>query len=321
MLTLKPIDRHAARAHRAGLTLIECVVAITIVGILAALLIPAVMAARESARRMTCASQLRQVGIAMSSYAAQHSALLPGNQNAFSIFSRILPQLEQTPLYNSINFSVVYFSRGSTTVNSTASRTPLSILHCPGDEFSSLGGLVSYAGNAGDASEGPDSNGLFEYDNENCVRLASATDGLSQTALISEWLMPPRSLRELDRKRSVITLRGWSLSTTNRDALAIACDTVDLKKAGPAPGRGLDWLKGYQPYTLYNHANKINSQSCVPEGSVIFGQFAAASMHHNSAHVLFGDGHVARVMDGVSLPVWRAIGTRNGGDVVSLESN
>ncbi|MCA9091767.1 MAG: DUF1559 domain-containing protein, partial [Planctomycetaceae bacterium] len=90
---------------RRGFTLIELLVVIAIVGVLVALLLPAVQAAREAARRMSCQNNLKQIGLATQNFEAQQGTLPPPNvgssayQDFGSTFVALLPYLEQASLY------------------------------------------------------------------------------------------------------------------------------------------------------------------------------------------------------------------------------
>ena len=89
----------------AGFTLIEVIVVMFVISLLAALLIPAVQYARETSRRLSCANNLKQLGLALSSYEASYRVYPQGaNGGVYSADIMILPFLEQTVLYNSINF-------------------------------------------------------------------------------------------------------------------------------------------------------------------------------------------------------------------------
>jgi prepilin-type N-terminal cleavage/methylation domain-containing protein len=91
---------------RAGLTLVELLVVIAIVGTIVALLLPAVQAAREAARRLQCANNVKQLGLAMLSYHSSHSSLPPGasSRSGLAWTASVLPQLEQQALYARVNF-------------------------------------------------------------------------------------------------------------------------------------------------------------------------------------------------------------------------
>ena len=105
---MNPQDR-----PRSGFTLIELLVVIAIIAVLIALLLPAVQAAREAARRAQCVNNLKQIGLALHNYFESRNALpgadmvvqRPTNATELSALSQVLPYLEQSNLYNSINFS------------------------------------------------------------------------------------------------------------------------------------------------------------------------------------------------------------------------
>src|SRR4051812_26432352 len=104
---------------RRGFTLIELLVVIAIIAVLIALLLPAVQAAREAARRSQCTNNMKQLGLATANYVSAHGAypaayggmtLSSGPRTtwgAWSVHAMMLPYLEQTPLYNAINFSII----------------------------------------------------------------------------------------------------------------------------------------------------------------------------------------------------------------------
>lgn len=174
------IKKRMWKASRA-FTLVELLVVIAIIGVLVALLLPAVQAAREAARRTQCMSSLKQLGIAHQSY---HSAfnsfpvglkLKPGLAYTEStFFVRLLPFLEQQSLYDQWDFKNVY-NNTSTTVSRSRTATIIPLLVCPSDQFeenpylafttvsafpsqSDAGGVrgwysgTSYAGNYGEGS-------------------------------------------------------------------------------------------------------------------------------------------------------------------------
>lgn len=94
---------------RRGFTLIELLVVVAIIGVLIALLLPAVQAAREAARRMQCTNQMKQLGLALQNYNDIHQKLPwgqgPLNWNDWSAFPFLLPYMDYASLYESINFS------------------------------------------------------------------------------------------------------------------------------------------------------------------------------------------------------------------------
>jgi prepilin-type N-terminal cleavage/methylation domain-containing protein/prepilin-type processing-associated H-X9-DG protein len=209
------------RAGRLGFTLIELLVVIAIIGALIALLLPAVQAAREAARRIQCTNNLRQIALAAQNYMNAVGTLpqgmplqvdmnTPGGTSwdllvvSHSVFVSLLPYLEQQPVFNRVNFQVSIFNAPNYTVSATA----VNGLCCPSDfkawEPGTIpdGGQIdpgvttmrytSYAGNAGtwvlwwQQQRPPQTamNGLFYI--RSSVDFAAITDGSSNTLAFSE---------------------------------------------------------------------------------------------------------------------------------------
>ncbi len=124
---------------RSAFTLIELLVVIAIIGVLIALLLPAVQAAREAARRAQCTNNLKQLALAANNYESANGCF-PGNtyeapcsscyQN-FSAFVRLLPFSEQAPLYNAVNFSWTDYDAPNITIHGVK----MSVLACPSDPW------------------------------------------------------------------------------------------------------------------------------------------------------------------------------------------
>jgi len=159
---------------RRGFTLIELLVVIAIIAVLIALLLPAVQAAREAARRSQCVNNLKQIGLALHNYHtsndcfAMGSSFQPTNNggitggnysmwNSFSAQAALLGYLEQTPLYNSLNFSLAPLDDYN--ANTTAARrTIVNVFLCPSDTNSGGG---KQDNNNYAASFGTTTNGMF----------------------------------------------------------------------------------------------------------------------------------------------------------------
>jgi len=206
-------------------TLVELLVVIAIIGVLVALLLPAVQMARESARRMRCASQLKQFGLAMHNYHDTYQSFpighlflqvvngIPVNSQggtAFGWGAAILPYIEQQSLYNNFNFNY-HIANTSPTQNLTLAQTPLAIFTCPSDlkpkNFTdgavTNSATASYkaCGTSYDSwvTAGPGAavnrvryNGMFDRDNRRmALRIVEITDGTSNQFMIAEarWRM------------------------------------------------------------------------------------------------------------------------------------
>lgn len=186
-----------AKASR-GFTLIELLVVIAIIGVLIALLLPAVQSAREAARRSQCLNNLMQLGIALNSYESSHETFPPGVVNPsgpivdlpkgyhFGWIAQLLPYIEQKNIYNNLNFRVGVYDDA----NSTARVVQIHTLICPSSPFRGGGpgspSTTSYAGNHHDV-EAPidaDNHGVLFLNSR--IRFDDISDGSSMTLFVGE---------------------------------------------------------------------------------------------------------------------------------------
>ncbi len=288
---------------RRGFTLIELLVVIAIIGILVALLLPAVQQAREAARRAQCKDNLKQIGLALHNYHDTYSSLPPGwvgvdlptrqsfvdGMNGWGWGSKLLPQLDQTPIYSQIDFQKSLIDP----VHLETRKLKLAVYRCPSDsgpEFWTIedeGGVAlsdlataNYIGVFGtteiDSCEGLPigtpcvGNGVFFHNSS--LRLADVRDGLSQTFLIGE------------RKTSseLKWFSTWAGYVPNGEEAAVR-------------------LLGASDHTPNHPDNHIDDFS---------------SHHTGGAHFLLGDGGIRFISANVNLSVYQALTTRASRDVV-----
>ncbi|WP_422927011.1 DUF1559 domain-containing protein [Singulisphaera sp. PoT] len=322
--------------NRRGLTLIEVLVTIAIIGLLIALLLPAVQAVRESARRIQCENNLKQLGLALHGYASSFGTLPPGNHNhGFSAHVAILPYLEQKSLYDAINFSVDSqdflqreFASSSdlkSSPNFTAGRTSLSVFLCPSDAPSPKHpASTNYPGNQGVGYCDKDpwhvcNNGVISHSESTPVRPQDITDGLSRTVAMSEWFLRPSLYRSKgDPRQAIYEIRDKVTNAEEYERFLSRCRGLNTRMLEPQPfPRGDDWLHGTFAKTLYNHAGSINNYGCSTSSVYQISPFSVGSFHSGGVNALFADGHVSRISDGITASIWRAIGTRNGNEAVT----
>jgi len=188
--------RCAGRRRCAAFTLIELLVVITIIAVLLSLLLPAVQSSREAARRITCGSNLKQVGIALRAYHVSHGSFPPGgielasktpDGRQFSWCVFLLPHLEQAQLYASLDLETPYYREP----NLTLVKQPIPVLLCPTADLpgglSKAGlGATSYGGMYGERITSPNNppKGVMLYDRT--VQLAEIRDGASNTIIVAE---------------------------------------------------------------------------------------------------------------------------------------
>jgi prepilin-type N-terminal cleavage/methylation domain-containing protein/prepilin-type processing-associated H-X9-DG protein len=341
---MRLLPNPSPRARAGAFTLIELLVVIAIIGVLIALLLPAVQAAREAARRAHCLNNLKQIGLAIHNY-AESRGTLPigqgpepfGEYFGWSSLTMMLPFLEQTPLYNGINFDIPGGSAPGTPENLTVQNVNVSIFFCPSDtdRLTSPGGHNNYVGNTG---AGPDTNGAWPsgvicgskmyvtgpYFNSTVIRLQDITDGLSQTAAFSECVKgiglynDGQTADNLSPPGSVLRLGDLP---TDAEQVYLICSATD-PHARNAPLAGLYslgsfWHIGTSNATRYNHVMPPNTWSCTVENTDNDGAHTASSRHPGVVNCFFADGSVRSVKSTVNRTSWRALGTRAGGEVVS----
>jgi prepilin-type N-terminal cleavage/methylation domain-containing protein/prepilin-type processing-associated H-X9-DG protein len=264
------------------MTLVELLVVVAIIGILAALMLPAVQAARETSRRAQCQNNLRQIGIALHLY---HSAqgYLPtgcvdkrvpivnpnGRQLAWSV--ELLPNLDQPALRKSVDVTAAYDGAD----NAPAATIVVSTFLCPstvrlapgrdgaivgnplaGNGLRYQGAAIDYGGVYGAAQISPSANGVFLYDRP--VKLSEVSDGTSHTLAVAEDAG-----------------RGWLMNG--------------------------EWINGEN---IYDVGGLINTQ----QDNEIW------SDHWGGAMVLWCDGSVVLLAETMELAVIRAVCTRGRGD-------
>jgi prepilin-type N-terminal cleavage/methylation domain-containing protein/prepilin-type processing-associated H-X9-DG protein len=205
--------------NRRGFTLIELLVVIAIIAVLIALLLPAVQAAREAARRAQCVNNLKQFGLAMHNYHSTVNSLPWGDGPwwiEWSAHTLLLPYMEQTPIYNAINFDNGFFLSGGPSfvinypANTSAVYSVISVFSCPSDNdrltdpnghnnyMANSGSAPNcdYGGNAYTAAWSEPAAGPFIYSDSgsftnltiggSSINIAAITDGTSNTAAFSE---------------------------------------------------------------------------------------------------------------------------------------
>jgi len=297
-----------------GFTLIELLVVIAIIAILIALLLPAVQQAREAARRTQCRNNLKQIGIALHNY-HDTSRCFPfgmgGTGQKYSALTQILPQLEQANLSANLDFSRPF----DDPVNTNATQMELPVFRCPSD-FSNpqpvAGGAVNYCPNKGTGIlwRDSDANGVMYFGS--VVRFRDITDGTSTTAAFSERCVTDGSNGILTPRTDVFLSRDNP--TTPAEAVQM-CDAVDIANlANQFPNfMGAPWVDGKN---AYQHVSPPNSRSCgfQPARKAVMG---ATSRHTGGVMLLQCDGSVRFTSDSVDVGVWRAVGTRDQGEVIS----
>ena len=322
---------------RRAITIVELLVVFAIIGLLVALIIPAVQMAREAARRVSCASNMRQLGIALHAYFADWSCyppqlLVAGPPLLGAVWEPhvpLLPYLERRDLYNALNIVIVWQGPENTTVGFMSP----GIYLCPSDTTpeSRDYGFRNYAECMGSgkwpggfdvpiaADESGEPDGLFMGS-----LIREVPDGLSQTAAFSERVHGS-SLRGLTLTWADLAPGSpgatimFSISPATQSQMIWQCDHLDSATMPSIQPAGYRWFLDFSGFG-YTHLRSPNSTSCWPsELGANFSAITASSRHKGGVNLLFADGHVRFIGDSIDLDVWRAVGSRNGAEPIDQQ--
>jgi len=311
---------------RSGFTLIELLVVIGIIGVLLALLLPAVQKVREAANRMSCTNNLHNIGLASHNYHDTHKRFppaftgpLPPDPNRPPEFANhgpwvfLFPYLEQESLARIYRFDYHWFDP----VNEAARMTQLRILQCPSAEADRLGpgavdrvthpevgACTDYAPTTqvdpvlhqlGLIDKTPDFRGVMVGETQwpktnQTARIADIRDGASNTSIIAEDGGRPQR---------------WQMDQ-------------DYGDQGAWYTRGGPWASAPNPIRLmgFDRATGQRPGSCAINCT---NEKEVYSFHPGGANVLFADDHVQFLQAGTDIRILAALITRAGGEVVSCD--
>jgi len=313
------------RSRSAAFTLVELLVVIAIIGILIAMLLPAVQSVREAARRIQCANNIKQMSLAMLNYESAHSNFPPGfNSSGKTLWSAyILPFMEQGPLYASVDINGPWFPvHGASQSNTDALKVQLPYMKCPSanvldvlvDSASQVerspscylactSGLLAHeAGDfpwAGlDRTAGiRESDGVFFANSE--IAFKHIRDGSSTTVLLGETV-PDQTISGIDRGGVGARADHWYIGSRE-------------VRSPSGPG---GWGSSDNSECLGSTACPINSLFMGDATTIDEKELSFGSRHAQGVNMGFVDGHVVFVSETVSERVRSAIGSRNNGEPV-----
>jgi prepilin-type N-terminal cleavage/methylation domain-containing protein len=285
--------------HRNAFTLVELLVVIAIIGVVVALLLPAINAAREAARRAACASNMRQIGLATLSFESARRAFPPAHielPRRHSGFAFILPYMEEQAIYDIYDFD----QHWSAAVNRPATRTTIPTFVCP---------------SVGETRE-------WFTDYAICSRMSDAAGDAYQT-LIAQKLIRPRTntfeesgatrldLRSILRRNEFVPRRKV-IDGLSHTYMVFECggrpnrfvkgqwigDASPVSGARWADPQNHFWLHDY-PLINFNNNNEIYS------------------FHPGGVNLVMGDARVRFVAEEIDPEVFVSEFTANGGEAVS----
>jgi prepilin-type N-terminal cleavage/methylation domain-containing protein/prepilin-type processing-associated H-X9-DG protein len=330
---------------RPGFTLIELLVVIAIIGVLIALLLPAVQAAREAARRSQCVNNMKQIALAVQNYHDQQGAFpvgwgyfswfdptwsLPPKRSTW--FASFLPQMEQMNLYNALNFSFPNVGgtfagvSGTQFIQSTALASIVNSFICPSDgkarpllasptQVLTLS-QTSYAGNAGVT---------------NIISWCSSANGMTCTG----WI-PPSGMFGVDMSTRIADVTDGTSNTVlvgeysqyRNDPDPVMNFWTVGANFGSSVGGGVGRLQGIvlmiakpnapilipQPTPTNPFNDRFNPQYQVA------GQWGFRSFHPGGVNMAYVDGSVRFMKETVNNVTYQSLGTKGAGETISSDS-
>lgn len=327
--------------QRRAFTLIELLVVMSIIGLLIGLLLPAVQAARESARRMQCVNNLKQIALGTHNFETVYGSFPPGTSGGPSLASTrvlLLPYLEQGNRYNQFDLTA---NVSDTLVNLTARSQDVAMFLCPSDPSTSRwvdpplavgdppveSGRSNYYGNLGIHAWAYNQNNLYTKDARHAgvfayvsaTRLADIADGSSNTVMFAEvkrGAFPNNN--EIDIIVVQANLWGAGNPTTNPNNLTPPAVCNKLPGYKRINYTGLQYQRGTLTSSLYTHTAVPNSnqRDCVSFPTLELAHLASRSFHSGGVNVALCDGSVRSVKDSIQLAAWKALGTRAGGETI-----
>jgi prepilin-type N-terminal cleavage/methylation domain-containing protein/prepilin-type processing-associated H-X9-DG protein len=331
---------------RRAFTLIELLVVIAIIAVLIALLLPAVQAAREAARRAQCVNNLKQLGLAIQNYHNANNEIPPSSNNYtpdWSMKARLLPFLEQGPLFNALNVSF----NSQTVQNSTVFSSKVGAFLCPSDGnnpgvataayFNVMPQAANYTNNIGILRNGGRIDGPADKMGQSTdgpdITFAAVTDGLSNTVIFSEIALGGGNVTPAngrDGKTMIYKTISGAADTsytpygyaTFQRIVALCQDSASTPGHKYSDQKGQLWLIAIMGHGgAYSQMMTPNRSSCVYDDfHSDSGVITASSNHPGGVNVGLLDGSVRFAKDSISQQTWWALATYSGGEVIDASS-
>ena len=335
--------------NRRGFTLVELLVVIAIIGILIAMLLPAVQAAREAARRAHCTNNLKQLGLAMHNYHSAQRCFPPGSIRDFGAYPSVTPRdgprtpwlfgvypfLEEAPAFEKVEVSTsvdngCWWVRTSNSVGPNApTSVVVSTLLCPSDGLGgtrftmqtnttvfgtyALNNYLAFFGNVDEhhtfTAKAPHKRHAFGFNNP--LRVSHVTDGTSKTLLLGEYLTGVEAEKRWHPEGVNNDYRGMNFGDNPSQTMIFTAYTPNSS----VPDRMANSAQCYNRPEL----NLPCEGATFVQASWSNGMATSRSRHPGGAHFCLADGSVRFVAENVDNQTYRVQCTRNGGEPLSLD--
>jgi len=345
-LSIRPAVGTDYIGRRPAFTLIELLVVIAIIAILIALLLPAVQQAREAARRSQCKNNLKQLGLALHNYESSNSYFPPSasvasgststSNSSWSVHGRIMPYLDQASLYNQVDLSVAWDNQV------VISGIKIPGYSCPSDPKADQARdtgkpakflyPTTYGFNFGtwlvfNPATGAIGNGAFGPNSK--LGLRDFTDGTSNTLFASEvkaWQPYVRNTPSLSTATPGVSLTAVMAvipqsSTDHKNTGHTEWPDGRVHHEGftttAGPNSVIPWPESGTP--TYPDVDFNSRQEATHATDPTYAVIVSRSYHEGVVNSLLVDGSVKTFSENIDLGVWRALGSRNGGEVASVD--
>jgi len=341
-------------APRGGFTLIELLVVIAIIGVLIALLLPAVQSAREAARRSQCVNNLKQLGLALQTYHDQQGTFPMGGQWSYDaapyalsssggVWPSILSQIEQTPLFNATNFQRNMYQAANATTNGSGIAT----LWCPSDP--SIGKMRTGVGWCFDSAYPAQLQAMYYSSYAACTGTWDQEPFPYPYTPAAQFTAQMAQANGLIYMASAVRIADITDGTSN--TMLVSERAHGLLSSGDQVSWHW-WTSGNFGDTMFDTMFPINPQKKITNQSVDGGATAfissVSSFHPGGANAALADGSVRFIKDtintwpfnpatgyplgisrtgglfvlapGTRPGVWQALGTRSGGETISADA-
>jgi prepilin-type N-terminal cleavage/methylation domain-containing protein len=313
------LNSKSTRGVRRAFTLVELLVVIAIIGILVALLLPAVNAAREAARRAQCKNNMRQVVLGMIAYHDAYKEYAPGRvgcdgstsglcdpainprRDGLSNFALILPFIEEKGVFQLLNFSDKKNLPWSSESGSTWESVP--------NNLTFLGKVIGTYRCASDSSPTTYTSAELEWNPP-----VPASTPIALTSYAWNWGSYLSANINYKTKNTgvfmyIVKFKSKHVTDGLSKTMFLGEHAIETKNHSVLLGTNTPWTQGGRYYSLRSTTFALNTDY-VSLGSPVAGSGTFGSNHPDGAHFVYGDGHTSWMIDNINLNTYKALSTR-----------